>query len=64
MVNVNSENEKKVDKLKAENASLREKYLRDKNTHKIEIKEIKLKQKSSSFSKNVTQAGIQTTTVN
>ena len=64
MVNVNSENEKKVDKLKAENASLREKYLRDKNTHKIEIKEIKLKQKSPSFSKNVTQVGIQTTAVN
>ena len=63
MVNVNSENEKKVDKLKAENASLREKYLRDKNTHKIEIKEIKLKQKSSSFIKNMTQVGIQTLTV-
>ena len=63
MVNVNSENEKKVDKLKAENASLREKYLRDKNTHKIEIKEIKLKQKSSSFIKNMTQVGIQTVAV-
>ena len=63
MVNVNSENEKKVDKLKAENASLREKYLRDKNTHKIEIKEIKLKQKSSSFIKNMTQVGIQTIAV-